>query len=352
MKKLDKDHIKRILIRSANWVGDAIMTTPALRAVRKNFAAAEISILAKPWVAPVFYNNPHIDHIVLYDDANRHRGWLGKPRLSRELKKDRFDLAVLFQNAFEAALLAFMAGIPYRLGYTTDGRSLLLTHRVRVEPSHKQRHQIDYYLGILEGVFLKPDGRNLTLIVDEKERRRASEILNHYKIKGKDRIIGINPGATYGTAKRWMPDRYAALCARLRKLCGAKIVLFGAPGEEALGERISEMLGNQGINLCGQTSLREAVALIEQCRLFITNDSGLMHVAAALDLPLIAIFGSTDHVATGPGNPGSHIVRVPMPCSPCLKPDCPEDHLCMKEITVDMVYSVAERMLKNEYTHC
>jgi len=344
MKNLRSKQIKRILIRSTNWVGDAVITTPAIRAVRKNFPEAKISLLAKPWVAPIFYNNPYIDNVLIYDATGKHKGLSGIPRLSKELRKEKFDLAILLQNAFEAALIVFLAGIPNRLGYNTDARSLLLTHCICLKPAFKRLHQIDYYLGILEGALLKSDGRQLTLVVTDKERKHAEKILAKYGITGKDRLIGINPGAVFGSAKRWFPERYAALSIKLQEYSGAKIVIFGGPGEKALGYYIAELMGNRCVNFCGKTSLREAVALIERCQLFITNDSGLMHVAAAIDTPQIAIFGSTDHVTTSPGSPGSRIIRVPVSCSPCLKPDCPIDHMCMKNITVDMVYDAALKL--------
>ncbi len=343
--RLNSGEIKRILIRSTNWVGDAVLTTPAVRAVRKNFPDARLSLLAKPWVAPVFYNNPYVDQIIPYDLAGRHAGWLGKARLIKELRRTKFDLVVLFQNAFEAALLAYLAGVPKRLGYDTDGRRLLLTHSIRLEPGRKLGHQIDYYLGILEGASLKLTGRGLTLMVTDQERSRAEDILMRHHVTGQGRLIGINPGATYGSAKRWAPERYAALCDKIQDSWSAHIIIFGGPAEKAIGRRISELMKNDCINLCGKTNLREAVALIERCRLFVTNDSGLMHVVAALDIPLVAIFGSTDPVATGPTSPRSHIVRVRVPCSPCLKPECPTDHRCMREITVDKVYAVVETLL-------
>ncbi|MDM8551362.1 lipopolysaccharide heptosyltransferase II [Desulfobacterales bacterium HSG2] len=340
-------NIRRILIRSANWIGDAVMTIPAVRAVRKNFPGAEISILAKPWVAPVFENSSHTDHLLIYEAAGRHKGFAGKFRLARDLKSHHFDAAILFQNAFEAAFIAFLAGIPNRIGYDTDGRSLLLSHNIRCTPELREVHQVEYYLGILEGAGLRTDGQKLHLEVSPEDRHRAGEILRRYGISQKESpVVGINPGATFGTAKRWFPERYAALCRRLQKSVPADILVFGGPGEEALGHRICEDIGNRCVNLCGKTTLREAIALIKKCRLFITNDSGLMHVAAALDVPQIAIFGSTDHITTAPASPESHIVRVPTPCSPCLKPDCPEGHhSCMKEITVDMVYSVISEQL-------
>ncbi len=348
MTNLSSDKIKRILIRSTNWVGDAIITTPAIRAVRKNFPEAKISLLAKPWVAPIFYNNPYIDNILIYDAAGKHKGLSGILRLSKELRKEKFDLAILFQNAFEAALTAILAGIPNRLGYNSDARNLLLTHCICLTPAMKRLHQIDYYLGILEGASLKSDGRHLTLVVTDNERKQANAILSKHGITGKNRLIGINPGAVFGSAKRWFPERYAALSVKLRKYSGAEIAIFGGPGEKALGQYVSELMGSRCINFCGKTSLREAVALIERCQLFITNDSGLMHVAAALDTPQIAIFGSTDHITTSPSSPRSQIIRTPVPCSPCLKPDCPTDHKCMKNITVEMVYDVAVKFLRTK----
>jgi heptosyltransferase-2 len=345
MKDLATEKIHRILVRSANWVGDAVMTTPTIRAIRKNFPEATISILAKPWVAPLFHQDPSIDHLMLYDVEGRHGKTWGKIRLSKDLRTKEFDLAILLQNAFEAAFLAYVARIPNRLGYNTDGRGLLLTHPVRVDPTLKEGHQIDYYLGILTGASLKLDGRGLSLVVTDEEKERAQRFLKSHGIGGKRLWIGINPGATYGTAKRWLPERYAALCNRLGESFGARILIFGGPSEEALGRQISGMITKDAFNLCGKTNLREAMALIAQCDLFVTNDSGLMHVAAAFDIPQIAIIGSTNHVATGPSNPSGHTVRVPMECSPCLKPDCPTDHRCMTEITVDMVYRVAERIV-------
>ena len=349
---LYKRHIRRILVRSTNWIGDAVMTIPAVRAIRECFPCAEIFILAKPWVIPIFENSPYTDRLLIYDSAGKHNRIAGKLRLARELKEYRFDAAILLQNAFEAALITFLAGIPVRIGYDRDARTLLLTHAVHCSPRIKQLHQTEYYLGILKGAGLKKPGnadfdRSLYLRVSDKQKQRADEILAQYGISGNDRILGINPGATFGSAKRWFPDRYAYLCQRLKPFA-EKILVFGSPGEEALGKNICETAGSHCVNLCGKTTLGEAIALIGRCQLFVTNDSGLMHIAAALNIPQIAIFGSTDHVTTAPAGSMSHILRVPTPCSPCLKPECPEKHhLCMKAVTVDMVCSLAEQLIIN-----
>ncbi|MEA3280294.1 MAG: lipopolysaccharide heptosyltransferase II [Thermodesulfobacteriota bacterium] len=346
MKPLNLRNIKRLLIRSTNWIGDAVMTTPAIRAIRKNFPNAEISILAKPWVAPLFESSPYVDNLLIYDSAGKHKGLAGKLRLARELKKYRFDAAILLQNAIEAAIIAFFAGIPCRIGYNTDARGFLLTHPVPCTPQIKKIHQTGYYLGILQGVGLKTDGLELDLVVDKKYQKRSAEILEEHGISRKEMLVGINPSATFGPAKQWFPERYAALSDKIHEVFGARILLFGGPGDRELGARISRMMQHPPVDLCGKTDLEEALALINMCNLFITNDSGLMHVAAALDVPLIAIFGSTNSVTTGPQSQRSKIVRVPIKCSPCLKPECPEGHLkCMDQIDVDMVFEAVRKIL-------
>ncbi|MDM8522950.1 lipopolysaccharide heptosyltransferase II [Desulfococcaceae bacterium HSG8] len=336
---------RRLLIRSTNWIGDAVMTTPAVRMIRKNFPDAEITILAKPWVAPVFENSSHADHVMIYDSSGRHHGVIGKFRLARDLEARYFDAAILLQNAFEAALISFLAGIPVRIGYDTDARRFLLTHPVPCTPEIKRVHQTEYYTDILRGIGLRPCNGELYMKVSRENQCRAGETLRQYGISQQGRLLGINPGATFGTAKRWFPERYAALCKKLAD-AAPNILIFGGPGEEALGKHISEIIGKHCISLCGKTTLGEAIALIEKCSLFITNDSGLMHVAAALDVPQAAIFGSTDHVTTSPASAKSRIVRVPTPCSPCLRPECPEKHhQCMKAVTVDMVYEACQKLI-------
>ena len=342
--------INNILLRSANWVGDAVMTTPAVRAVRKNFPRAKITILAKPWVMPVFHNNPHIDEIIRYDATDRHNGPVGLYRLSRDLKQKKFDLAIVFQNAFEAALLSFAARIPRRLGFATDGRAALLTDRLYTYRALKKGHLIDYYLGIISGVGLDLDGRDLELVISDKERQQAHVLLKELGVNPAEPHAGLNPGATFGTAKRWLPERFAELSRRLYADQGYRSLIFGGPGEARLGRQVAELSDGCAVNLCGRTNLREAMALIDHCRFFITNDSGLMHVAAALDKPQLAIIGPTDYIATGPSNRRSRLVRVPGACelSPCLKVDCPIDHRCMTRISVDRVLDELTDLLRRE----
>lgn len=338
---------RKILVRAANWVGDAIMTTPVIRAVKKNFPSSHLTLLAKPWVAPVFGHNPYVDRIMLYKDSGRHKKGMGTLRLARDLKRMEFDLSVLMQNAFEAALITFLAGIPERVGYNTDGRGLLLNPGIPLNPGYKERHLIDYYRRIVKKAGLSDDGPHLDLFLTHEEMAEAGHMLAENGLYPKDGIIGINPGATGGTAKRWFPERFANLAEKLCDAYGTKVVVFGGPADRALGEYIRSASNDKCVNLAGKTTLREAFALIARCSLFITNDSGLMHAAGALDVNQIALIGPTDHRATAPFGLKSRMIRLPVDCSPCRKKDCPTDHKCMKGIGVDMVLEEACSMMEN-----
>ena len=344
-KKISSQSCRRILIRAANWVGDAIMTTPVIRAVRRNFPDARVSVLAKPWVIPVYASNPHVDEVMVYDNAGRHKMGLGTLRLAKDIRNRRFDLAILMQNAFEAALLVFLAGVPLRVGYNTDARTLLLNPAIALDPALKKTHLIDYYLGILKGAGLATDGRGMDLFISRADQDGADALLSGIGQNPSDRVIGVNPGATGGTAKRWFPDRYAALCRRLADRYGSPVLIFGGPGDQALGEQIAAMAPGCCVNLAGTTTLGQAFALINRCDLFVTNDSGLMHAAAALNIPQVAVIGSTDPAATSPDSPVSTMVRISVPCAPCLKDECPTDHACMDRITVEMVFDTCRRIM-------
>ncbi|XCN75287.1 MAG: lipopolysaccharide heptosyltransferase II [Candidatus Electrothrix aestuarii] len=339
-----------ILIRSTNWIGDAIMTTPAVRSIRHNFPDAKITLLALPWVADVFRACPHIDHIFIYDKQGHHQGLRGKLRLASELRQQNYDLTILLQNAFEAALITFLARIPIRGGYTTDGRGLLLTHRVRKHPEIKTKHQVHYYQEMIKGLGLQRSENSLELFLDSAAEEDADALIKKALQGGKADdipIIGLNPGAAYGPAKCWPANKYAELAGRLSDKTGGLIVIFGTAADQQAATEISGAAGERVLDLTGKTTLAQALACIARCSVFITNDSGLMHVAAALNTPLVAVFGSTDHIATGPYSDKASIVRQPVDCSPCMKTHCPKGHFqCMESITVQEVEQAALEWLE------
>jgi heptosyltransferase II len=335
---LNPEKIENLLIRSTNWIGDAVMTTPAVRAIRKNFSNARISLLAKPWVAPVFENSPYIDQIIPYNFS----GILRAVKAAGMVDQYGFDAAILLQNAFEAAWVAYLAKIPIRIGYDTDLRKVLLTHPVHRSSKILRLHQTHYYNEILTGAGLKTDGTHLELYLSSKDRDSALNILKDSDIFETDLIVGINPSATFGSAKQWFPERFARVADRLNKRFGSKTIIFGGPNDRELGADIMKMMKTFAVDLSGKTTLTEAMALIARCRLFITNDSGLMHIAAALNVAQVAIFGSTNFAATSPWSSRARIVRSALDCSPCLKQQCPFGHRdCMKQISVDKVFNTA-----------
>lgn len=336
----------KILIRSTNWIGDAIMTTPAVRSIRENFPEAEITILVLPWVADVFKDSPHVDQVILYDKPGKHRGLQGRWTLVRELAGMRFDLTILLQNAFEAALVTSLAGIPVRAGYNTDGRSILLTHRVKLPRARKKIHQVHYYQELLADLGLTPGPDELFLHLSEKIKHWARGFVDGLGVgAGAGPVIGFNPGASYGPAKRWPAAKFAGLAADIADKLNGHILVFGTEADREAATVIGEAAPARVTDLTGRTSLEEAMALIGRCQVFVTNDSGLMHVSAALQTPTAAIFGSTNHITTGPFSENSIVVRKDISCSPCLKTHCDTDFKCMHELGREEVLAAVESLL-------
>jgi heptosyltransferase-2 len=343
--------IRRLLVRAPNWMGDAVMCEPALRGLRALFPSVEISVLAKPMVAELLGSQPEIDRVVVYDDKKSHAGLSGKWTLAGALRRQRYDLALLFQNAFEAALLAWLAGIPRRYGYVTDGRAVLLTDPVAVPDQAKLTHHVHYYWDLLKPLGLSGDPPAPQLAIAPEEERTIAGRLSENGVAASDAVVGINPGSTYGGAKRWMPERFAdtaeRLCVDIERTTGrgASVVILGGKGEEELGYAVAERMTRRTVVLSGRTTVRELMAAVKRCALLVTNDTGPMHVAAAVGVPVVAIFGPTDWRTTAPFGQEAGIVRQPVECAPCLLRECPIDHRCMTRVSVDQVYGVAVKQL-------
>jgi heptosyltransferase-2 len=335
----------KILVRAPNWVGDAVMCIPALEAIRRSRPWDEIVILARPAVADVLAGQRFADRILKYDHRGRHRGWLGRETLIGELRRERFDAAVLFQNAFEAAWLAWRAGIPQRVGYARDGRGLLLTKAVRVPKQGEiPRHESHYYMEMLRRAgWIESRGEigPVRLHVERAAIEAAESALRKAGAREGSWRCAIAPGASYGAAKCWPPERFAALADRLISECGADVIFFGTFAEREIAARIFSSMKCRAISLVGETSMRDLAPLFSACSIFIGNDSGAMHVAAAAGLPVIGIFGSTDPEGTSPLTNQFTLIRQAPSCSPCFLRRCPLDHRCMTRIAVESVFLAA-----------
>jgi len=343
--------MNRLLVRATNWVGDAVMSLPALRAIREYMPHAHIAVLALDWVADLYGREPFCDEVIPYSARRGARDASGKWALASQLRDRQFDGAILLQNAFEAALIVWLARIPIRIGYARDGRGLLLTHAVpRPAKGTIPPHESFYYLELLRRAGMVDRLPDEALIrLDGAEAARTAGILELQNQGFDGPVIAVSPGAAYGNAKRWLPDRFAEAAAAVAKAKGASIALFGARSERPLCEIVASHLRDSGIehrNLAGETSLKQFIEMTAASLLALTNDSGAMHIASALGVPTVTIFGATDHIATGPTGPLARIVREPVECSPCLLRECPIDHRCMTRIPADRVADVALDLLK------
>jgi heptosyltransferase II len=336
---------QKILVRATNWVGDAVMSLPALRALRERFPHSEIVILAKPWVADLYGREPFCDRVIPYSPKTFSEKWAA----GRALAQENFDCAILLQNAFEAAGIAFLARIPERIGYARDGRSLLLTRAIRVPRAGEvPRHERFYYLELLHRAGILdhlPENHCIRLHCATAAKQAGLDRFRALELRGP--IVGISPGAAYGTAKRWIPDRFAQAAEHVARELKGSVAIFGSKDERGLCESVAHLItGMPRMNFAGQTTLAEYIDLAAACHVYLTNDSGGMHIASALGIPTVAIFGPTDDTTTGPTGPLARVLREPVECSPCLKRECPIDHRCMTRVPASRVVNAALELLK------
>ena len=330
-----ENRVRKLLVRLPNWVGDAMMALPALSVLRERFRETEITFLGKGAVLDLFRENRIADRFMEIKGPSR--SFIAKWELVRKLKSERYEMAILLQNAFEAAFIAFLAAIPERIGYKRDGRGFLLSRAVN-PPENRGMHQTDYYLNLLSGIEgIRPLSRAPALVISREEVRGADDRLRELGVDLGRPVVGVHAGAAYGSAKRWESERFSRLCDRIVREKNAQILLFGSKEEKPIVDEIKREMEEKAINLAGQTTLRELIALISSCRLFLSNDSGPMHIASALNVPLVAIFGPTDPRETAPAAGPFFLVRKKTVCSPCLLRECPIDHRCMTAISVDEV---------------
>jgi heptosyltransferase II len=329
------------------------MSLPALHALRERFPDAYISILARPWVAGLYGREPFCDELIPYETPSGWSGIRAKFRIASELRARRFDCAILFQNAFEAAAIVRLAGIPARIGYSRDARGWLLTHPIPVPASGEiPAHQRFYYLELLKRARVI-DGFSLDapirLYGAPQAAARGLKRLRDASMHGP--VIGVSPGAAYGGAKRWLPNRFADAAVRVARELDASVAVFGSEAEIgicSLVQREVKAAGVDCVDFSGRTDLTTFIELAAACHIYLTNDSGPMHIASALGVPTVAVFGATDHIATGPTGEHSRVVREGVDCSPCLLRECPIDHRCMTSLSPERVARTALGLVQIE----
>ena len=341
---------RKIIVRMPNWLGDCVMATPVLEDLASFWPECTLTVLCQAGAATLLENSPFIHEIIIASSAKSrwfHR-YTEKRKLIRQIKKGKFDLGILLTNSFSTAWCFFRAGVTCRIGFANDFRSCLLSKAVPFPKSRKNQHLVYTYKELLKPLGIENTKTVPSLYSRKEEERRCHNFLQSFGIKENTTLIGINATAAYGPAKCWLPERFTALAKRLLEDDPTSYIVFiGDQSSKNEIAKIIEGLPPQVINLAGSTNLQELVAVIKRCQVFVTNDSGPMHVAAACKTSLVAIFGSTSDIVTPPFEHG-RIIHKHVPCSPCYKRVCPIDFPCMKEITVDEVFQITKEELNKK----
>jgi len=359
---------ERVLVRGVNWLGDAVMTTPALLRLREAHPAAHITLLTHDKLADLWTNHPAVDAVLTF--SSRGGVW----SLARKLRAGNFHVGLVLPNSHRSALEVWLAGIPRRIGCARPWRNWLLTHRIQTQagfvemrkrpvneikrlvavspveappgpldgPQRRPAHQLHFYLQLAAALGANPEPLPPRLEVSAEE---LAAVKQRFPLATGAPWFGLNPGAEYGPAKRWPPERFLAAAADGQKRTNCRWLILGGSADAALATELAHSLGRlfpsaPPLNLAGQTTLRELCALLKLCRVLLTNDTGPMHLAAALGTPVVAIFGSTSPEMTGPGLPGNphhHLLKSNAACSPCFRRVCPIDFRCMTGISVERV---------------
>jgi heptosyltransferase-2 len=353
--KLQAERIERVVVRGANWVGDAVMTVPALRELRRVLPRARITLATRAWAQDIFDGADFIDDLLIIESSRGVRPFI---RQVRDWRARRFDLAVLLPNSMESALVAFAARIPARVGHATESRGEFLTHALETPSWRGTRHEVFYYLNIVAGLERALAGASgvegheprFALEVSDARKARALALLESRGADAARPLVALCPGSTNSRAKRWHADRFAALADRLIEEAGASVLLIGAREESDVTKEVLAKMHHNPVALTGETTLAETTAILSVADLLVTNDTGPAHLASALGRPTLVIFGPTNPLTTRPFAPEAGIVRRPPDCAPCMLRDCPIDHRCMTAIEVEEVFARAVALLDQRAT--
>lgn len=341
--------IRRIVVRAPNWVGDAVMSIAAFRELRRLFPNAHITVVSKPGTSDIFRDADFVDEVLVYERRGLSSVW----QQVGEWKRRRFDLALLLQNAFEAAAISFLAHVPLRIGYDTERRGFLLTRSVPSPSWKNERHEIFYYLNLVAELEQALLGRSQSeerepqfqIKVSTELKNEARNLLADGQIEAHKPLVLLCPGSVNSRAKRWPAERYAALADQLAE-SGATVALIGSPGELEVSKHVMSLARWPPTLLTGKTSVAEVTALISIADVLITNDTGPAHIGTAVGTPTLVIFGPTNPLTTRPYGPAGEIIRHPPDCAPCMLRDCPIDHRCMTAIAPEEVFQRTRQLIR------
>ncbi|MEM7175359.1 MAG: lipopolysaccharide heptosyltransferase II [Chlamydiota bacterium] len=336
---------ENIIVRMPNWIGDAVCGTPVLAALRRAYPTARVTAMCQGTISALFERDPAINELFRFRRAESFLNRMRDRSVIAKLRTGKYDLGLLLTHSFSSAWRLWQGRVKMTVGFAGDGRRFLLDCPLKFPK--KKEHMVETYKRLLtplgiSGAQIKP-----RLFITEEEQKKAWEVVKRFDISPKQTLIAINPGAAYGSAKCWLPDRFRELAARIVAYDSSyRVLFFGSLMQKELVNQICAGLPPRVVNLAGQTSLRELMALIGSAAVLVTNDSGPMHIADSLGVPLVALFGSTDPLITGPYCHPNAVLAAQPPCSPCFNRVCPIDFRCMKAIQVKAVFDKVLSKLK------
>ena len=333
---------ENILLCMPNWIGDIVMAMPTLKYLRDLYPDSRITLLVRKHLADMVRGHPAVDDVIAYEYNRGPKGQLKNLNTIKLIRRRFFDLAVILPDSFRAALWIYLAGIPLRVGYSYEGRDIFLNQRIK-----RERWEVDQIQRFLElpRMLGKIEADPIPkLVAPEKERIWAGEFLEKQGINSEAILVGLNPGASYGPAKCWPVERYCELGKKLLEDSRVRIVIFGGPDQSHVSDEVESSLSAGTINLGGKTDLKQLMAMIERCKVMVSNDTGPMHMAAGLGVHTIALFGSTNPEKTSPPA-NTDVIYHKQECSPCLQRTCDRGLECMHAITIDEVFNKVREYL-------
>jgi len=337
---------KRILIFNVNWLGDVLFSSATIRNTRRNYLDSYIACVIPSRCYQILKDNPYLDEIIIFDEKDRHKGMVAKLNFVNFLKSKKFDTVFLLHRSFSRTLICRLAGIPHRIGHYTRKRSFLLTKKIPV-PKKDSLHRIDYYLDVIEKSGLRIEDRYLDFFVSLYDENYVEEFLSKNSVTGDDFVVVLNPGGNW-MPKRWPAEYWSDLADKIISQTKAKVIITGSVSDSTLLERIKTKMKEAAVNACGVLNIKQLGALAKRTDIFITADTGPLHISNAVGCKkIIAIFGPTSKDITGP-HPGSNVVLLQkdVGCNiPCYKVNC-ADNRCMRAVTPDEIFSEVKKIIK------
>ncbi len=337
---------KRILIVRIDRIGDVLLSTPVIKALRDNYPHAYIAMMVSPYGKNIIDDNPYLDEVIIYDKDGKHKSWQRSLKFARNLKKERFDLALVLHPTNRVHLVTFFAGIRRRIGYDRK-LGFLLTDRIKHTKQLGQKHELEYALDLVRYLGIEPKDKTLFMPIKPESERWAEELFKQEGIKKTDRLLAIHPAASC-PSKIWPNERFADVAVRLIERYGFKVLVIAGPKDLALAESVIKHMHKPAINLAGKTSVSQLASVLKRCNLFISNDSGPVHIAAALGTPVISIFGRNQKGLSptrwGPTGKKDRVLHKEVGCIECLAHNCTKEFTCLKAITVDDVVNAVDSL--------